>query len=126
MILTSDMAVRACRHALEDGTLLALHRNEGSVKEDGEIRCKYETAEGYRCAIGAALDSPTLDLIAEDNLQSATIRQLVKDLRVEVAQGALDFLSQLQAAHDRWLKDGPDATGEQDFRALLGNFVLGD
>jgi hypothetical protein len=121
MKLTIPLVVEACRHALADGTLLATNR-DAAEDEDGEIQCLY-AVNGFRCAIGVALDPPTLAYIAEHELQHMPLEDLIRSEVVDVDVNDLAFLERLQRAHDTWLQacSSQEEFKRNEFMTLLNS-----
>jgi hypothetical protein len=96
--LTNEHLRESCRRAIQEGTLGALtHRSEG----------KYLYDDGSKCAIGCALDLPTLEavLAAEQVSMARTNGYLI--VSNLVAQGLITcenplFAAYLQQVHDGW------------------------
>jgi hypothetical protein len=99
MKLTLENVKAACRKAYKARMLLAQHPH---LEYGYERRDKNRV---YHCAIGCALDRPTLDNINENNEHSNLISGLFNTGVVEVDFAELSALMEIQQAHDNWLRD---------------------
>lgn len=84
----------------------------------GVGKCEYESGNGVRCAVGAALCDETLAAIRRINIgNTATISKLVGNVVVAVEGDALDDIQEIQDTHDRWV-NGHNT--EAYFRQVIG------
>jgi hypothetical protein len=116
MKLTLENVKAACRAAYEAGTLIAQHPH----LEYGYERT--DNGEDCHCAIGCALDRPTLDKIHEKNWHVLLIDSLVYHGMVEVNEDELLALIAIQNAHDAWW--AADAADEQSWKIEACNYFL--
>lgn len=79
----------------------------------GHTDCLYRYPDGAVCAIGAALP----DHVVEGFNSGVTVEDLAREHRITVDAEEIDFLSEIQSAHDALCE--PDRGGDGYLLALL-------
>lgn len=118
MRLNLALVKQKAREYYEAGRLTPQHLDE-SMRE-----CVYETRDGYRCAVGAALDDDTLSAIGAGRLMACSV-DLIGCIELDPADRP--HVLALQRLHDGWATDankyGSDDNrtnqSRRDFLAML-------
>ncbi|MCK1741352.1 hypothetical protein IVA80_10870 [Bradyrhizobium sp. 139] len=106
MNLTLESVKQKGREYYEAGKLTAQHPDE-SMRE-----CVYETNDGYRCVVGAALSEEQLTEIGQTSHMTCSV-DLIGCIHMDATE--MPQIRSLQRLHDAWASDA-QKYGDDDNR----------